>query len=535
VRQNNILIIGGGHNGLVCACYLAAAGLQVTILERRSVVGGAAVTEEFHPGFRNSVASYTVSLLQARIIRELKLEQHGLDIRLRPFSNYLPLADNYLCTGANLPDTRLQFARFSRTDADRLPDYYTMLDTAADTLRSMLLETPPNIGGGMRDILRGLRLGNRLRQLTMPQRRDLFELFTRSAGELLDHWFESDPIKALFGFDSVVGNFASPYAPGSAYVLLHHVIGEANGIRGQWGHAIGGMGAITQAMAREAERRGVTIRVNAGVTRIVIENGKPAAVILDNGEEIRAAMIAANINPALLYLQLIDEQDLEADFVQRMRRYKNCSGSFRINVALSELPQFTHAPADGATAHLQSGIIIAPSLQYMDQAWLDARTTGWSAAPIIEMLIPSTIDDTLAPAGAHVASLFCQHFDPQLPQGMHWDAQKDKVADLIIDTINYHAPNFKRSIVGRMVLSPLDLEREFGLTGGDIFHGMLSLDQLYSARPLLGYSAYRGPLPGLYMCGSGTHPGGGVSGAPGYNAAREIIRDCKTGWLKLKG
>jgi phytoene dehydrogenase-like protein len=526
VRNDDILIIGGGHNGLVCACYLAAAGLRVTILERRGVVGGAAVTEEFIPGFRNSTASYTVSLLQRRIIEDLNLHRHGLRILPRPYSNFLPLDGNYLRTGPTLAETQAEFARFSSQDASHLPEYQRMLSGAADFLRPLLLETPVNPFNGVRDMLTGLRLLNRLRKTPACSRADLITLFTNSAGELLESWFETESIRALFGFDAIVGNFASPYSPGTAYVLLHHVLGEVNGRRGEWGHAIGGMGAVTQAMAKEAEARGVRIRLESPVAKVLVEKGRVSGVLLESGESIRATAVVANVHPGLLYLNLIEPSDLEPEFLARMHRYKSGSGSFRMNVALAELPRFCGAPRDDPDLrHLQSGILIAPSLQYMEQAWWDARRLGWSQAPVIEMLIPSTVDDSLAPPGAHVASLFCQHFNPALPDGRFWDAAKEEAADLILNTIDRYAPNFKGSILGRSILTPLDLEREFGLIGGDIFHGALSLDQLYCARPLPGIGQYRGPLRDLYMCGSGTHPGGGVSGAPGYNAAREILRD----------
>ncbi len=533
MKTYDVVVIGAGHNGLTCACYLAGAGLSVKVVERRGVEGGAAVTEEFHPGFRNSVASYTVSLLNPKVIRELRLAQHGLRVLSRPFSNFLPLPDGgYLRTGATTEETQTQFARHSRRDADRLPHYYRMLDGVADVLKSMILETPPNVGGGLSDAWRGLRTGNRLRRLSMPERRDVLDLFAKSAGDLLDSWFESDCIKAVFGFDSIVGNFAGPYTPGSAYVLLHHVFGEVNGKAGQWGHAIGGMGAITQAMAAEARARGVEIVLDAPVTRVLVRNGQAAGVVLESGEEIHGRSVAANVNPRLLYLNLMDPEHLDEDFLRRMRAFKCGSGTFRMNVALSRLPKFSAAPAQEDDTYLSSGIIIGPSLNYMEQAYFDARTHGWSKAPIVEMLIPSTIDDSLAPPGQHVASLFCQQFSPQLPDGRSWDEVKEQAADRIIDTVEQQAPGFRDSILGRMVLSPLDLERKFGLVGGDIFHGALSLDQLYSARPMLGHADYRGPVPGLYMCGSGTHPGGGVTGAPGHNAARELIRDFKSGRFK---
>ncbi len=348
---------------------------------------------------------------------------------------------------------------------------------------------------------------------------------------MLDAWFQCEPLKAAFGFDAIVGHFASPYTPGSAYVLLHHVIGEVNGHRGSWGHAIGGMGAITQAMRKEAERRGVEIITGCEVASVCFDMRGVQGVQLTDGRVIDGRCVVSGVNPKLLYTKLMPPHALDEDFLQRMRSYKCASGTFRMNVALSELPDFTCLPGKQARDHHKSGIIIAPSLQYMEQAYFDARTHGCSRAPVVEMLIPSTVDDSLAPPGKHVASLFCQHFNPQLPNGLDWKTIREPAADLVIDTVTQYAPNFKASVLGRMVLSPLDLEQRFGLTGGDIFHGALTLDQLWSARPLLGHGAYRGPIAGLYMCSAGTHPGGGVSGAPGHNAAREIVRDFKRGRL----
>ncbi len=527
------VIVGGGHNGLVCASYLAAAGLKVTVLERRGVVGGAAVTEEFHPGFRNSVAAYTVSLLNPKIIRDLDLEGHGLRIVERKLANFLPLDEtNYLKIGAG--HTAREVAKFSARDAERLEKYGERLEVVADILRDLVLETPPNVTAGgwlqaLPELLRGARQARRITKLDLPMRRELLELFVKSAGDYLDAWFESAPIKAAYGFDGVVGNYASPYAAGSAYVLLHHVFGEVNGKKGAWGHAIGGMGAITQAMAKAAAKRGVEIRVASAVREIVVQGGRAVGVVTEKGELIRARSVISNLNPKLLYGSLIDAAVLPQDFRERIGRWRCGSGTFRMNVALSELPDFTALPGRAAADHHTAGIIMAPSLAYMDQAYLDAKAGGWSKRPIVEMLIPSTLDDSLAPAGRHVASLFCQHVAPVLPNGASWDAHREEVADVMIDLVNTHAPNFKAAVLGRQILSPLDLERTFGLVGGDIFHGALSLDQLFSARPMLGHGDYRGPLKGLYMCGSGTHPGGGVTGAPGHNAAREILADFRRG------
>jgi phytoene dehydrogenase-like protein len=520
----DILIIGAGHNGLTCACYLARAGLRVTVLERRHVVGGAAVTEEFHPGFRNSLASYTVSLLHPQVIRDLRLAEHGLRILERPMLNFSPRPDgSHLSIGNTLAETQASLSRHSARDAERLPAYASMLEKVVAVLREIVLLTPPNAGGGIAELPKLLKLSRTWLGMTLEQQRDVHELFTRSAGELLDAWFESDAIKGVYGFDAIVGNFASPYTPGSAYVLLHHCFGEVNGRKGVWGHAVGGMGAITQAMAAEAARLGVEIRREAGVERVLVERGRVTGVRLDSGEALQARAVAAAINPKLLYLSMIDPGDLDPAIRERMRRWRCASASFRMNVALSELPRFDCLPGSGP--HLSAGILIAPSLGYLERAYLDARATGMAREPVVELLVPSTLDDSLAPPGQHVGSLFCQHFAPELPGGRSWDEAEDEAADLIIDTVGRYAPNFRTSILARSALSPLGMERKLGLLGGDISHGALGIDQLFFARPMLGLAGYRGPLKGLYMCGAGSHPGGGVTGLPGRNAAREIGRD----------
>jgi len=525
----DVILIGAGHNGLVCAAYLAKAGLKVLVLENRDVVGGAAVTEEFHPGFRNSVAAYTVSLLQPKVIADLDLAAHGLRVVRRRLGNFLPLPDgHHLKVGAGV--TREEVAKFSRRDAERLPAYERRLDALADVLRALALEPPPNVTDGgwwkaLPELVRAGRLGRRLHTLDETLRQELLDLFTISAAEYLDRWFESEPIKAVFGFDGVVGNYASPYTPGSAYVLLHHVFGEADGVKGAWGHAIGGMGAITQAMAKSATAAGAEIRTGCGVREVIVEDGRAVGVVTTGSDVLRARAVVANVNPKLLYERLIAPDRVPAPTRERMAHWRCGSGTFRMNVALERLPDFTALPGNGD--HLTAGIILAPSLAYMDRAYRDALEHGWSREPIVEMLIPSTLDDSLAPPGRHVASLFCQHVAPVLSDGRSWDDHREAVADRMIATVERYAPGFAASVLGRQIKSPLDLERDFGLIGGDIFHGALSLNQLFSARPMLGQAGYRGALPGLYLCGAGTHPGGGVTGAPGHNAARVIAADLR--------
>jgi phytoene dehydrogenase-like protein len=527
MNETDVVIIGAGHNGLTCAAYLAMAGLRVKVVERRKVVGGAAVTEEFCPGFRNSVAAYTVSLLNAKIIADLKLHDHGLRIVERRVQNFLPAPDGrYLLTGEGR--TQDSVAKLSERDAGRIDAFARELQSIADVLRQFVLRAPPNIVRGLgvgtlREAFNALGTANILRGLELERQRTLLDLFTRSAGDMLDEWFDSDLVKALYGFDAIVGNYASPYAAGSAYVMLHHAFGEVNGKKGVWGHAIGGMGAITQAMARAARGHGAEIELEAGVREVMVERDRAVGVVLDDGKTIRASYVVSNVNPKLLYTRLLPADALPPPFLQRIKTWRNGSGTFRINVALSALPSFAALPGDGD--HLTAGIILGPSLGTMDRAYLDARTHGWSREPVIEVLIPSTLDDSLAPPGQHVASLFCQHVAPQLPSGESWDDHRDQVAGLMIATVDKYAPGFAASVIGRQVLSPLDLERDFGLLGGDIFHGALTLNQLFSARPMLGHADYRGPLKGLYHCGAGAHPGGGVTGAPGHNAARVILRD----------
>lgn len=526
----DVAIVGGGHNGLTAAAYLARGGLRVIVLERRDVVGGAAVTEEFHPGFRNSVASYTVSLLNPLVIDELDLPRHGLRIIERPVANFWPIDETrYLMMPYGLEARQKAISQFSVSDAKCLPAYEQALERAAELLRDLSLRTPPNAGGGWIEAIRNARFGGRLAGLSLEDKRLLLDLFTKSAADFLDNWFESEVVKGAFGFDGIVGAYAAPSTPGTAYVLLHHCFGEVNGKAGVWGHAVGGMGAITQAMASAAREAGVEILTGATASEVVVNDGRAIGVKLADGTHVMAHAVAANVGPKLLFRELLP-RDAVPDRVRRaFLSQKTGSGTFRMNVALTELPDFTCLRSNGSEPgdHHGAGIIIGPTLDYLERAYLDAKLGGWSRAPVVEMLIPSTLDETLAPPGQHVASLFVQHVAPHLPDGRSWEdpSEREAFADLVIETVNARAPNFKASVIARQVLSPLDLEEKFGLVDGDIFHGQMGLDQLFSARPLLGHADYRMPLKGLYLCGAGAHPGGGVTGLPGRNAAREMLKD----------
>ncbi len=517
---DDALVIGAGHNGLVCAWALARGGLRVRVLERRAVVGGACVTEEFHPGFRNSTASYTVSLLAPEIIREMGLARHGLRLLLRPEANFLPTEDGrFLLAGTR---TAAEVAKFSARDAAALPRYMASLERIATALRGLARRLPPAGRGDVAD-LPGLLLATReVRALPLADRQALLRLLAGSATEFLEGWFESEPVRALFGFDSVVGTWASPSTPGTGYVLLHHVFGEVNGVRGAWGHAVGGMGAITRAMEAACTAAGVTIVREAPVARVLVAGGRARGVETEDGRLFPASLVVANVGPKLLFSRMVAPEH-QPDWLQEgMRSFRTGSASFRMNVALSGLPRFAALPEPGP--HLASGIILGPSLGWMDRAWRQSVETGMARRPIVDMLIPSMLDDSLAPPGCHVASLFAQHFAPRLPGGRPWDdAARAEAADRVLDVVERFAPGFRRLVVGQLALSPADLEERFGLVDGDIFHGAMRLDQLWAARPLLGLGSYRTPIAGLWLCGAGAHPGGGVTGLPGRNAARAIL------------
>ena len=519
---DDVIVLGAGHNGLVCACYLAMKGLQVRVLERRDIVGGAAVTEEFHPGFRNSIASYTVGLLDEGIIRDLKLREHGLKIVARPMANFFPLNKHeslsiYVDDRANSKE----IARFSARDAETLPIFRSMIREVGEVVLRQMHRTPPSGLRGVRSWVETVLASQDVRSLSMRRRRDLSDLFLVPIARLLEKWFENPHVRATLAFDAIVGNYSSLHSPGSAYGLLHHALGEISSEKGVWGHPIGGMGAITQAMFKQASDLGVSVETSAEITQISINDGKADGVVLSDGTVRKARALASNLAPKHLYSDLVGQQFLDDEFHFRIQHSQTESAVLRINVALSELPEFLCSPGRSNQDFLRAGIVIGPTLDYMESAYLDARSGNWSKHPIIELLIPSTVDDSLAPEGCHVASLFCQHF----PYDRDWDQCRDEAADLVFSTLDQYAPNFSGSVLARQILTPLDLEREFRLPRGDIFHGAHTPSQLWINRPLYGFSAYKSPIRRLFHCGAGAHPGGGVTGLPGRNAAREILRD----------
>lgn len=532
------VIVGGGHNGLVCAAYLAKAGWKVLVLERRPLVGGCAVTEEPWPGFRISTASYVVSLLLPEIERDLKLADHGYKVLTRNPSSFTPTEDGrYLLLGPDREFNRQEIARFSEKDAEAFPRYEALLERVAECLEPVLSETPPDLlplpaewrkvgmRKKLRDARKGWKLYGALRQLgeELPE---AIELLTGSATAILNRWFESDVLKATLATDAIIGNFQPISAPGTAYVLLHHVMGSAGGARGVWGYVEGGMGALSNAIAEAAGSFGAEIRTAAPVHRILVSpQGRVTGVQLEDGERIEAAVVASCLDARQTFEHLLQGEHLPAPFLDAVRRIDYSSASMKINLVVNELPDFTALPGKEAVGPQHRGTIhIGPTTEYLERAYDDAKYGRPSAHPIVEMTIPTSVDRTLMPDGYHFLSLFVQYAPYHLQEG-NWNDCKEEMADRCIAEIARFAPNVPQSIVHRQVLSPLDLERVFGLTGGNIFQGAMPLHQLFSLRPVAGWSDYRTPVRGLYLCGSAAHPGGGVMGACGRNAAGEILRD----------
>jgi phytoene dehydrogenase-like protein len=517
------IIVGAGHNGLVTAAYLARAGKRVLVLERRPVVGGACVTEETFPGFKVSTAAYVNSLFRPEIIRDLKLADYGFAVLERNPSSFTPFPDGrYLILGPDGASNRREIAKFSARDAENYPKYEAMLERVADVIEPTLLMTPPNLlRPGLRDLWQLFKLGRAFQKMG-PGMGEAVEVLTGPARTILDRWFESDEVKATLATDAVIGALAAPSMPGTAYVLFHHVMGETNGKRGVWAYVKGGMGGLTQALAAAARRHGAEIRTDAEVARIDVRGGAVTGVTLADGEEPRARVVASNADANVTFNRLIDSRLLPPAFAEAVGRIDYSSGSLKINVALSELPEFTAYPGGPGPQH-RGTIHVCPDMDYLERAYDDAKYGRPSERPILECTIPSAVDPTVAPPGKHLMSMFIQYAPYNLRGGKTWDELKEGFADRCFDLLDEYAPNFKRSVIGRQVLSPLDLERVFGLTGGNIFQGSMGLNQLFFLRPVVGSAGYRTPVRGLYLCGSAAHPGGGVIGAAGLNAARVIL------------
>jgi phytoene dehydrogenase-like protein len=518
------IIIGGGHNGLVTACYLARAGWKVLVLERRYLVGGACVTEEVFPGFKVSTAAYVNSLFRKEIMRDLRLASYGFAVLERNPSSFTPFPDGRsLLLGPDSTLNNREIAKLSRRDAEAYPRYEAMLERVAAVVEPTLTQTPPSLlRPGLRGLWSLLRLGRSFQKLG-PHLGEALEVLAGAARPLLDRWFESEQLKGTLATDAIIGAMASPSMPGTAYVLFHHVMGETNGKRGVWGYVKGGMGGLTQALAAAARDLKVEIRCDAEVAKIIVKNGAVASVILTNGTEYHTRTIASNADARITFTRLLDPEDLPAEFIEAVGRIDYSSASLKINVALAELPNFRACPGSEAGPQHRGTIHICPDQDYIEHAFDDAKYGRPSQNPILECTIPSVVDPTLAPPGKHLMSMFIQYAPYKLRE-VSWDQLKEAFAARCLDLLNDYAPNFKRSVLARQVLSPLDLERTFSLSGGNIFQGAMSLHQLFFCRPVPGFAGYRTPIRGLFLCGSAAHPGGGVMGAAGWNAAREMMR-----------
>jgi phytoene dehydrogenase-like protein len=521
------IIIGAGHNGLVTAAYLARAGRKVLVLERRELVGGCAVSEELWPGFKVSTASYVNSLFRPEIIRDLELKRHGFAMLPRSPSSFTPFPDGrYLMMGPDKAMTHREISKFSKKDADALPKYEAMLERVADFLEPTLVQTPPN-PWSMKpgNLLQLLKMGLGFRKLGTDGQKAI-EILTGAANPILDRWFESEELKATIATDAIIGAFATPSMPGTAYVLFHHVMGECDGVRGVWGYVRGGMGGLSNAIASAAKEKGAEIRVNAAVAKITTQGGRATGVVLADGTEITAKKVISCLDANVTFLKLMDSRDLPAEFVESVRHLDYTSGSCKINLALSEAPEFSCIPGTGVGPQHHGTIHLCPTRDYIEKAFDPAKYGYISKNPIIEATMPSSLDDTVAPKGKHVMSMFTQYFPNTLAKDAGTlEENKRAYAERCIDIMNDYAPNFRKSVIDYQILPPQDLETRFGLTGGNIMQGTMSLSSLSFMRPVPGYADYRTPMKDLYMCGAATHPGGGVMGACGYNAAREILKD----------
>ncbi|MFC1488814.1 phytoene desaturase family protein [Thermodesulfobacteriota bacterium] len=525
MKKYDAIIVGAGHNGLVAACYLARAGLKVLVLERRHVVGGATVTEEIVPGFKFSRLAYVNSLFRPEIIKELRLKAYGFHLLPRNPSSFTPFPDGrYLFMGPDREATRREIGKFSPKDAEAFPRYEKMLERLAAVIEPTLDQTPPDpFSFDSRSWFHLIQIGLRARRLGKDIYR-LSAMLTGPASVFLDEWFESEELKVTLATDAIIGAMASPASQGTAYILFHHVMGKTEGAQGVWAYVRGGMGALSNAIAGAANDMGVELRTECPVSEVMVEDETVKGVVTEAGEEIKAGIVLSNADPKITFTRLLPRDALPEGFVRRVESIDFSSATFKLNLALSELPDFKALPAKVPGPQHRGTIHVSPTMDWIETAYEDARRGYPSRQPILECTIPSVLDDSLAPSGQHVMSIFVQYAPYQLKEG-NWDDEKVGFADRCVDLLEEYAPGFRASVIAMDPISPLDLEREFSLTGGNIFHGAMTPHQLYFQRPLGGWARYRTPVKGFYLCGAGAHPGGGVIGACGRNAAREAIRD----------
>ena len=522
----DVIVIGGGHNGLTNAAYLAKAGKKVLVLERRHILGGAACTEEVFPGFKFSVCSYVVSLLRPEIIRDLDLPRHGLEI-LPLDGTFTPMPNgDHLWRVNDHGKTHREIARHSRVDAEAYDEFGKAMQAMCRFVKPILGMIPPDPATlNPKELMKLLFIGRRFQGMSSEDKYNQVQLMTMSAIDFLDQWFETDVLKATMSASGIIGTFLGVRSPGTAYVLLHHYMGEIDGAFRAWGFARGGTGAISNAIADAAREAGVEIRTEAAIARIIVKNGRANGVVLANGDEIFADVISSSVDPRLTFTKMIEPGNLPDEFMDGVKRYKFRGSSGKVNMALDGLPDFKCMP--GVGAHLRGAMSISPNVEYMEKAYDEAKYGHWSSHPYIDMVIPTLTDTSLAPPGKHILSCFVQYAPYKLAPGLDWDKEKEKFGDNVVNTIAEYAPNIKDIILHRQVITPLDLERDWGLTEGNIFQGELSLEQLFFLRPVAGWAQFRSPIKNLYMCGSATHPGGGIMGAPGRLAALEILKDGK--------
>lgn len=521
------IVIGAGHNGLTTANYLAMGGLKVCVLEQRHVVGGAVVSEEFHPGYRNSVASYVVSLLRPEVVEELELKKYGYQPMLLSNSFYPDTAGDYLLLTPDAENNKAQYAKFSSSDYETVEAFEEIVEQVGAIIASQWLKEPPKLyGGGITDLLSVAKIGFDAYKLDDDTLYRLVQFFIGAPDTIIERWFDSDKVKAMIASHIMPANYASLYQPGASLAMLHHAVGEIDGKKGGWGHVRGGMGTITQAMAASAEAKGVVIRTEAAVEKILVEDNSVTGVQLQDGTTLSASTVAANTDPNRTFLKLLGEEHLPTGFARDIKAFRQESASLRINLALSGLPEFACIGGKELGEHHKASITFIESKDHLEQAYRSSRAGIPADPPIIESIIPSTVDDSLTDEpGTHVMSMLCKYMPYELADGKHWDTEKENVVQNILDYLTKHIPNLPDILVAYQCLTPLDLERMFGMTRGDICHGRLEPDQLFSVRPHPDAAQYATPVEGLYLCGSGAHPGGGVTGAPGRNAAKRILKD----------